>query len=80
MTDAAARSNLLCLVFTDLVDSTALKSRLGDSAARDLMSNYHGEVLGLAGEFEGHEIDSVGEFIRENLDWLDRSLGPVARR
>ncbi len=61
MTDAAARSNLLCLVFTDLVDSTALKSRLGDAAASDLMSNYHGEVLGLAGEFEGREIDSAGD-------------------
>ena len=42
MTHYAARSNLLRLVFTDLVDSTALKSRLGDAASSDLMSNYHG--------------------------------------
>ena len=51
MTGDTVRSNLLCLVFTDLVDSTALKSRLGDVAASELMASYHREVLGLAAEF-----------------------------
>ena len=27
----------------------------------------------------GHFGFPIGEFIRENLDWLDRYLGPVAR-
>lgn len=35
------RSSLLCLVFTDLVDSTALKARIGDAAAGELMTRYH---------------------------------------
>jgi class 3 adenylate cyclase/predicted esterase len=61
MTEEGIRSNLLCLVFTDLVDSTALKSRIGDVAASRLMANYHQEVLGLAGQYEGREIDSAGD-------------------
>jgi hypothetical protein len=27
----------------------------------------------------GHFGFPIGEFLRENLDWLDRHLGPVAR-
>jgi serine/threonine protein kinase/class 3 adenylate cyclase len=55
------RSSLLCLVFTDLVDSTALKSRLGDAAAGQLMTRYHSELLGLARKRGGREIDSAGD-------------------
>jgi dienelactone hydrolase len=61
MTDTAASSNLLCLVFTDLVNATALKSRLGDAAVSELMARYHREVLELAGRFHGREIDSAGD-------------------
>jgi serine/threonine protein kinase/class 3 adenylate cyclase/dienelactone hydrolase len=55
------RSSLLCLVFTDLVDSTALKSRLGDAAAGQVMTRYHTDVLGLARQRGGREIDSAGD-------------------
>jgi serine/threonine protein kinase/class 3 adenylate cyclase/formylglycine-generating enzyme required for sulfatase activity/dienelactone hydrolase len=61
MSADGARSSLLCLVFTDLVDSTALKSRLGDAAAGQLMARYHADVLGLASKGGGREIDSAGD-------------------
>ena len=61
MSADGARSSLLCLVFTDLVDSTALKSRLGDAAAGQLMARYHADVLGLASKRGGREIDSAGD-------------------
>jgi serine/threonine-protein kinase len=48
-------------VFTDLVDSTALKTRLGDGAVSELMSVYHRDVLELAERCAGREIDSAGD-------------------
>lgn len=61
MSDDPSRSSLLCLVFTDLVDSTALKTRLGDAAVGELMANYHRGVLALADRCGGREIDSAGD-------------------
>jgi class 3 adenylate cyclase/dienelactone hydrolase len=61
MNEDEPRSSLLCLVFTDLVDSTALKSRLGDVAAGQLMTRYHTDLLGLASKRGGREIDSAGD-------------------
>lgn len=61
MPEVVPRSNLLCLVFTDLVDSTQLKSRVGDAAASELMAGYHPAVLALAAECNGREIDSAGD-------------------
>ena len=58
---ADPRASLLCLVFTDLVDSTALKSRLGDVATGELMAAYHRDVLRLAKQGSGREIDSAGD-------------------
>ncbi len=40
----AVKSELLSLVFTDLVDSTALKSRLGDAAAGERIARYQEQV------------------------------------
>ena len=61
MTEPAARASLLCLVFTDLVGSTALKRRLGDAAVSDLMAAYQRDVLALASQSGGREIDSAGD-------------------
>lgn len=60
-TDDDARSSLPCLVFTDLVDSTALKSQLGDAAAGQLMTRDHTDLLALARKRGDREIDSAGE-------------------
>lgn len=75
MSESAPRSNLLCLVFTDLVDSTALKSRLGDAATGELMASYHREVLDLAGEFGGREIDSAGDGFFLTFDTPTAAVG-----
>ncbi len=61
MPEPGTRASLLCLVFTDLVDSTALKRRLGDAAVSELMAGYHRDLLGLASQTNGREIDSAGD-------------------
>jgi class 3 adenylate cyclase/formylglycine-generating enzyme required for sulfatase activity/dienelactone hydrolase len=58
---SAAKASLLCLVFTDLVDSTALKSRIGDASAGELLARYHEQVLRLVAANGGREIDSAGD-------------------
>ena len=60
MPNAVSSSNRLCLVFTDLVDSTQLKSRVGDAAASELMAGYNQAVLALAAQCDSREIDSAG--------------------
>ena len=44
---ASGASRLLTLVFTDLVDSTGLKSRLGDRTAGALIERHQELVRGL---------------------------------
>jgi pimeloyl-ACP methyl ester carboxylesterase len=61
MAEPAARSSLLCLGFTDLVDSTALKSRLGDAAAGERIARYHAQVRRLVADTGGREIDCAGD-------------------
>ena len=61
MNEEGPRSSLLCLVFTDLVDSTVLKARIGDGAAGELMTRYHHDLLGLVRKNGGREIDSAGD-------------------
>jgi class 3 adenylate cyclase/formylglycine-generating enzyme required for sulfatase activity/predicted esterase len=58
---AETRSHLLCLVFTDLVDSTGLKARLGDRVAGELIERHHEEVRRLIDSAGGREIDSAGD-------------------
>jgi serine/threonine-protein kinase len=61
VTQSDVKSSLLCLVFTDLVDSTALKSRLGDAVAGERIARYQEQVRRLIAETGGREIDSVGD-------------------
>ncbi len=55
------KSSLLSLVFTDLVDSTALKTRLGDLDAGQLIERHQARVRQLRTETEGREVDSAGD-------------------
>ena len=61
MSESEARSNLLALVFTDLVDSTALKSELGDLPAGDLLSRHDSHIRQLLAEHSGREVDQAGD-------------------
>jgi TolB-like protein/class 3 adenylate cyclase len=57
----AVKSDLLSLVFTDLVDSTALKTRLGDHQAGGLIARHHERVRRLMRELGGREVDTAGD-------------------
>jgi TolB-like protein/tetratricopeptide (TPR) repeat protein/class 3 adenylate cyclase len=52
---------VLTLVFTDLADSTALKSRHGDAAMDSLLTRHRDHVTRLAAECSGRVIDWAGD-------------------
>ncbi len=54
-------SKVLTLVFTDLADSTALKSAHGDQAVDDLMTRHREHVSRLSEECAGRVIDWAGD-------------------
>lgn len=56
------RNSLVVIVFTDIVGSTLLKQRLGDTAAVKLIAEHHGILRAtLAEESDGEEISSAGD-------------------
>jgi adenylate cyclase len=57
----AVKSELLSLVFTDLVDSTALKLQLGDQRAGELIGRHQERVRALRVETGGREVDTAGD-------------------
>ncbi len=61
MTDTAASSRILTLVFTDLADSTALKMERGDQVVGDLIEQHRAIVRRLAAESGGRIIDWAGD-------------------
>ena len=58
MTDT---SRILTLVFTDLVDSTALKTQRGDQAVGELITRHRAHVRRLTAESGGRIIDWAGD-------------------
>jgi TolB-like protein/class 3 adenylate cyclase/Flp pilus assembly protein TadD len=61
MTDATGISRILTLVFTDLADSTALKTQRGDQAVGALITRHRAQVRRLAAESGGRVIDWAGD-------------------
>jgi class 3 adenylate cyclase len=61
MAESVEKSKVLTLVFTDLVDSTALKTEHGDSAVNDLLSRHRNHVAKLASDSSGQIIDWAGD-------------------
>ncbi len=57
----SATSRILTLVFTDLADSTSLKTREGDRAAAELMARHRAHLTRCAGESGGRIIDWAGD-------------------
>ena len=76
MTNAADKSRMLTLVFTDLADSTALKTARGDVAVGDLISRHRDHVRQLAGDCTGRIIDWAGDCEGERLRIVVRDDGP----
>jgi TolB-like protein/class 3 adenylate cyclase/Flp pilus assembly protein TadD len=54
-------SRILTLVFTDLADSTALKTQRGDQAVGELITRHRAHVRRLAAESGGRLIDWAGD-------------------
>jgi adenylate cyclase len=61
MTVTGTGSRILTLVFTDLADSTALKTRHGDELAGELIARHRELVRGTAAESGGRIIDWAGD-------------------
>ena len=61
MVDERQSSRLLTLVFTDIVDSTALKNERGDIVAGELLERDRGHVERLAEDHGGRVIDWAGD-------------------
>ena len=61
MTGVAGISRILTLVFTDLADSTALKTARGDQAVEDLVSRHRALVRQLATDAGGRIISWAGD-------------------
>lgn len=59
--DVSGTSRILTLVFTDLADSTALKTQRGDQAVGELISRHRAHVRRLAAESGGRIIDWAGD-------------------
>ena len=57
----AKKARLLTLVFTDLADSTALKSRLGDHRVSSLIARHRALVERLTSKHDGRIIDWAGD-------------------
>jgi len=56
-----AERNLATIVFTDIVDSTARASEMGDAKWQSLVERHHRAVRSALGEFRGTEIDTAGD-------------------
>jgi len=61
MTDAVGTSRILTLLFTDLADSTALKTQRGDQAVGGLITRHRAHVRRLAADLGGRIIDWAGD-------------------
>jgi class 3 adenylate cyclase len=63
---------LLTLLFTDIVDSTATATRLGDHAWHDVLANHYESARNAFDRFRGREVKTTGDGILATFD------GPVA--
>jgi len=65
---------LATLLFTDLVDSTAIAARLGDGRWRELLSRHFEAVRAELERFGGREIDTTGDGMLSTFDGPARAL------
>ena len=69
-----AEQVLLTVLFADISGSTELAAKLGDSAWRDLLQRFHGEVRKQLQRFHGREIDTSGDGFFISFDTPARAL------
>ena len=62
LTDRVGSERVLAtILFTDIVGSTELAARLGDSGWRELLEQHHALVRRELGRFQGRELDTAGD-------------------
>jgi class 3 adenylate cyclase len=66
---------LATLLFTDLVGSTELASRLGDAAWRDVLTRHHAIVRWQLARHRGQEVDTAGDGFLAYFDGPGRAIG-----
>jgi class 3 adenylate cyclase len=71
---AVPESVLTTLLFTDIVDSTAHASRLGDRSWRDLLAQHHAAVRRELARFRGDERDTAGDGFFATFDGPARAV------
>jgi class 3 adenylate cyclase len=79
LTDRAAAERVLATVlFTDIVGSTELASRLGDAGWRALLERHHAIVRRELARFRGHELDTAGDGFFATFDGPARAVHAAA--
>jgi class 3 adenylate cyclase len=65
---------LATIMFTDIVGSTEIAARLGDSGWRDLLERHHALVRRQLDRFRGDEIDTAGDGFIASFDGPARAI------
>jgi class 3 adenylate cyclase len=65
---------LATVMFTDIVDSTAMVARLGDSAWAELVERHHALVRRELARFAGEEVDTAGDGFLAVFDGPARAI------
>jgi class 3 adenylate cyclase/pimeloyl-ACP methyl ester carboxylesterase len=65
---------LATVVFTDIVDSTAVAARLGDAGWRTLVERHHSIVRSLLTRYRGSEVDTAGDGFFVTFDGPARAV------
>jgi pimeloyl-ACP methyl ester carboxylesterase/class 3 adenylate cyclase len=65
---------LATVLFTDIVDSTARATALGDRAWRDLLERHHALVRTLIARYRGTEVDTAGDGFFATFDGPARAI------
>jgi class 3 adenylate cyclase len=65
---------LATLLFTDLVDSTSMANRLGDTAWRELLTAHFESMRSELDRFGGREVDTTGDGVFATFDGPARAL------
>lgn len=65
---------LATVLFTDIIDSTAMAARLGDRGWRRTVEEHHGIVRSLLARYRGTEVDTAGDGFFATFDGPARAL------
>jgi len=65
---------LATVMFTDIVDSTMVASRLGDRGWREVLERHHSTVRSLLARYRGSEVDTAGDGFFATFDGPARAV------